>query len=195
MSKAMEHLKKDPVMNKLIHKHGELALTVSENLFKDLVSSIIGQQLSAKAAYTILRRVLCLMNNDLTVGNILELPDESLRKAGVSKNKVMYINNLAKAIDNKSIILETLEYLTNDDIIKQLTKIKGIGVWTAEMFLLFSLARNDVFSLGDKGLNTSINKLYSENNALHKNEIIEITQKWIPYRSYASLYLWKELDS
>ena len=195
MSKATEHLRSDFIISGLIDKFGELTLKGSESPFEDLVNSIIGQQLSGKAATVISKRVEALLSGNLSAASILTVPDCELRKVGVSNKKASYIKNLANAVERNVINLKSIKKLDDEDIIKQLTAIKGIGRWTAEMFLLFSLAREDVYSLGDGGLSRSINKLYSKGKPLGRGEITEITSKWRPYRSYASLYLWRALDA
>lgn len=216
--KYYEILCKDPVMQSLIEKYGELRLTddegykaVSASLqteiaggmrlqspkyFSDLAGAIVGQQLSAKAADTIWGRILNIVDGDMTAEKILNVSDEALRQAGCSRNKIRYIKNIAEAVNNHTLDLENIKQYDNEEIIRQLTAIKGVGRWTAEMFLIFSLAREDVFAFGDIGLLNAINKLYGKrDNTLNKEEVKAITEKWQAYRSYASLYLWKSLDN
>ena len=195
MSKAGKILSRDPVMKKLVGKYGELTLTESRDYFTDLASTIIGQQLSGKAAATIWKRVVALADDDVSADKILSVSDEALRQAGVSSNKTGYIKNLAQAVMDKSLNLENMLNHDNEEIIRQLTAIKGVGNWTAEMFLIFSLAREDVFSLGDGGLNSAVNRLYGNGAVLRKDEILKIAERWKPYRSIASLYLWRSLDN
>ena len=194
-SKAIKSLSRDPVMKKLIGKYGELTLSESKDYFTDLARTIVGQQLSGKAAATIWKRVAYLAGDDVTEGKIISIPDEALRQAGVSSNKTKYLKNLAQAIIDKSLNIENIQKYDDEEIIRQLTAIKGVGRWTAEMFLIFSLAREDVFSLGDGGLNNAVNRLYGNGAALGKDEISKIAEKWKPYRSIASLYLWRSLDN
>ncbi|MDR0311815.1 MAG: DNA-3-methyladenine glycosylase 2 family protein [Acidobacteriota bacterium] len=194
MKKAIKILSRDPVMKKLIGKYGELTLTGSDDYFTDLAGNIIGQQLSGKAAATIWKRVVALSDGDVSAGKILSISDEALRQAGTSSNKAKYIKNLAAAVMDKTLNLENIPEYDNEEIIRQLTAIKGIGRWTAEMFLIFSLAREDVFSIGDGGLNSAVNRLYGGGGVLGKGEIVNIAEKWKPYRSIASLYLWRSLD-
>ena len=197
MFKAREILSKDPVMKELINKYGELTLPAeNRNYFVDLAANIVGQQLSGKAADAIWKRVTALIDGDITANKILAIPDEALRQAGVSGNKVKYIKNLAGAAAYKTLDLENIQKYDDEEIIRQLIAIKGIGRWTAEMFLIFSLAREDVFSHGDGGLNGAIHRLYGNGaTALSKSAIAAITDKWKPYRSIASLYLWESLDN
>lgn len=196
VNKAKEKLSQDPVMKGLIDKYGELSLTERKSYFVDLASNIVGQQLSGKAADTIWKRVSALIDGDITAEKMLAVPDESFRQAGVSGNKTKYIKCLAQAVADKTLDLENIRKYDNEKIIRQLTAIKGIGRWTAEMFLIFSLAREDVFSHGDGGLNSAINRLYGkEGTVLSKSEICAITEVWASYRSIASLYLWRSLDN
>ena len=182
-------------MKKLVEDHGKLTLTESKDYFSDLASMIIGQQLSGKAAATIWKRVSALAGDNLSADKILSISDDALRQAGASSNKVKYIKNLAQAVIDKSLNLENMLNHDDEEIIRQLTAIKGVGRWTAEMFLIFSLARPDVFSLGDGGLNSAVNRLYGNGAVLEKDEILNIAEKWKPYRSIASLYLWRSLDN
>ena len=192
---AIKILSRDPVMKKLIGIYGELTLTESGDYFTDLARTIIGQQLSGAAAGTIWKRVVALAGEDLRPDKIISIPDDELRLAGVSSNKTKYIKNLAQAIIDKSLNIENIQTYDDEEIIRQLTAIKGVGRWTAEMFLIFSLAAKDVFSSGDGGLNSAVNKLYGNGAALDKDEILKITERWKPYRSIASLYLWRSLDN
>ena len=187
-------LSKDPIMKSLIEKYGELSLTESKDYFNDLINAIIGQLLSGKAAATIYKRVVALCDG-VTPEKILAVSDEALRAAGSSYGKIRCMKALAQAVIDKAVDLENIKQYADEEVIKQLTIIKGIGRWTAEMFLIFSLAREDVFSFGNGGLNSAINRLYGNGAALSKAEIKAITDKWQPYRSYASLYLWESLDN
>jgi len=218
MKKAIEHLSNDQVMKGLIEKHGELRLSDDEGYkaisvsvqaeitggkrlqspkyFSDLAGAIVGQQLSAKAADTIWGRVLKLVDGDMAAEKILAVSDDALRQAGCSRNKIAYIKNIAQAVVDNTLDLENIKQNDNEEVIRQLTTIKGVGRWTAEMFLIFSLAREDVFAFGDIGLLNAINKLYCKSDvALSKEEVKTITETWAPYRSFASLYLWRSLDS
>ena len=130
----------------------------------------------------------------MTPDKILNVSDEALRQAGCSGNKARYIKNIAQAVADKSLDLENIKQYDDEEIIRQLTAIKGVGRWTAEMFLIFSLAREDIFAFGDIGLLNAITKLYGNGASLSKGEVVAITEQWAPYRSYASLYLWRSLD-
>lgn len=209
-------LNQDPIMKSLTEKYGELTLTKSNDYFDDLINAIIGQLLSNKAAATIYKRIAKLCNDSssqeprrilnsaataeadfrgVTPENILAVSEESLRAAGSSYGKLRCMKALAQAVIEKTVDLESIDKYEDDEVIRQLTVIKGIGRWTAEMFLIFSLAREDIFSAGDGGLSSALNRLYGNGAALSKPEIRSITEKWHPYRSYASLYLWRSLDN
>lgn len=187
----------DPVIKKLIKKHGELSWRKDGevDLFEDLVDSIVSQQLSTKAAATIFGRFKNLFGNKFpTPKQILKTEDQKLRDVGLSWAKVKYVKSLADFIDREELVLENIKNLSDEEVINELTKVKGIGLWTAEMILIFSLKRPDVFSLGDLGLRKAISKLYGVDvNDLKKIE--EISLKWKPNRTIASRYLWKSLDS
>lgn len=166
------------------------------NLFLDLVETIIGQQLSVKAARTIINRFFELFGDktEITPEKMLKTDKELLRSKGISYQKISYIQSLATHILEGKLKLDILDQLPDDVVKRELVQVKGIGEWTAEMFLIFSLARPDVFSVGDLGLRTAIGKLYGIDRE-DKDEILKISQKWSPYRSTASLYLWSSLDN
>lgn len=193
--KAKKILARDLIMKGLINKYGELTLTESKECFADLARAIVAQQLSAKAADTIWKRVQALLGGEITAGKLLSVPDVDIRQAGVSSNKIKYMKNIARAVADKTLDFDNIRNCGDDEIIRQLTAIKGVGRWTAEMFLIFSLAREDVFSFGDGGLTSAINRLYGDGIPLTKDEIKTITDKWQPFRSIASLYLWRSLDN
>ncbi len=193
--KYKEVLSKDPIMKSLIEKYGELTLTENTDYFVHLISGIIGQLLSGKAADTIFNRVKVLCGGAVTPETICAAADESLRAAGSSYSKIRCMKALAQAVIDKTVDLEHIKQYDSEEVIRQLTVIKGIGRWTAEMFLVFCLAREDVFSFGDGGLNNAMKRLYGNGTALNKSEMKTITDTWQPYRSYASLYLWRSLDN
>lgn len=195
MTKALNHLKKDKILKKVIDKHGELIeIPESENIFKDIFEAIASQQLSIRASDTIINRVKILLKNKITPESFLKVDTEKLRKCGLSYSKIKYIKDLSDKVIKSEIDLENLKNLENEDVILELVKVKGIGRWTAEMILIFTLKREDVFSVGDLGLRNAVSKLYN----IDKNniEIIEgISLQWKPYRSLASRYLWKSLQT
>lgn len=194
LQKALDHLRKDVVLRAVIEEHTCPDSERGEDLFKEITTSIIGQQLSVKAADTITQRFVTLYNGFPSAEEILNTDDETLKSTGVSRAKVKYIKGLSEAVLRKELDLEKIKKLPDEEFINELTKIKGIGRWTAEMILIFALKRPDVFSMGDLGLRTAVSRLYLvERNDIAKIE--KITLKWRPYRSLASRYLWKSLNN
>lgn len=192
------HLSKDPVMVNLVQRHQLPEITPETNLFLALVDIITSQQLSTKAGATIFNRLLDLLKpktkSQITPQDLLNLSHDLLRSAGLSNSKANYIHSLAHAIRNQELDLSNLESLSDEEIISEITKLKGLGPWSAEMFLIFSLKRPDVFSVGDLGLRTAVANLYGvDRNDLKK--INEISLSWSPHRSFASRLLWKSLDN
>lgn len=200
-NKIISHFKKtDSKLYKVLEKvhkiHGDEIFTLikHELLFDRLVESIISQQLSVKASNAIYKRILELLpNKKLTPQNLLKVKDEDLRSSGLSFGKIKYIKDLSQKVRDGELDLEKLDQLDNEEIINQLTKVKGIGKWTAEMFLMFALARPDIFSHGDLGLQNAIKRIYE----LKKYDPIiveEIVIKWSPYRTIAAKILWQSLE-
>jgi len=167
------------------------------NYFKSLVEAIISQQLSNKAADTIILRFRQLFKQSgfPTPRQVLRMPDAGIRRAGLSFGKISYIKDLARRIEKKQLNLRKLRYLADEELIIQLTEVKGIGRWTAEMFLMFSLERPDVFSHGDLGLRNAIHKLYGFKKSPTVKQVEKIIAKWRPHRTLASRYLWRSLDN
>lgn len=194
--KALKYLSQaDPKMAALIKNHKVDRFKIRENSFHGLVESIISQQLSTKAARTIRERFrLTLGSPNYTYKHILKTPFEKLREAGLSGSKARYIQGLALAMESKTLNFKKLITLDDEQVIEELVKHKGVGRWTAEMFLIFTLGRPDVFSVGDWGLRNAVIKIYKPKNA-ETNTILRISEKWKPYRSTACLYLWASLDN
>lgn len=184
----------DPILNNLYEKYGPHKFEDrSEKLLEELIESIISQQLSIKAANTIYSRFLKLFNNKFpSEKQIIEVDIELLRSAGMSYSKGQYIKNIAKAFEDKLIEVDKIKKMSDEEVIENLTKIKGVGKWTAEMTLIFTLKREDVFSIGDAGLKRAIKNLYH----LEKDsDILELSKTWKPKRSFASWYLWRSLEN
>ncbi|SDO02438.1 DNA-3-methyladenine glycosylase II [Paenibacillus sp. yr247] len=184
----------DSKLASLIELIGDLTLTPSHVPFESLVMSIISQQLSAKAAATIKSRVkviLPIISPEL----VLAAEEEAIRQCGVSYPKIRYIRDLSSKVMNGEVILDNLHELDNAELLKQLTSVKGIGAWTAEMFLIFTLGRPDVMSIGDAGLQRAAKWLHTLADRKDGNYLGEIAPNWTPYRSFASLYLWRAIDS
>lgn len=202
MDKFRKHLKNsDPILYEIYLKTTidedyltQLEERRSENFFKSLCDEIISQQLSSKVANVIFDRFINLYpNGDLTPKKLLETKDETLRSCGISFSKIKYLKDLAEKVNSGELNLEMLPQLSNEEVIEELTKVKGIGVWTAEMFLMFSLGREDIFSHGDLGLKNAIKKIYKLENPT-REEVEIIVTKWSPYRSYACKILWRSLS-
>jgi len=195
-SQAINHLRKDPVLSRVLDRYTVSLPGISTNLFYDLLEAIISQQLSNKAATTIFGRFLALFPKGKTPcpEEILELGDEDFRSCGLSRQKSSYLKSLAEEIVSNKLVLKKLQSLSDEEVITSLTTVKGIGRWTAEMSLIFSLGRLDIFSIGDLGLRTAVAKLYGVDKE-DKRQIETISQAWSPYRSLACLYLWKSLDN
>ena len=197
--KIQKHFQKvDPILFKVfqeITNLEELAPRLRKDYFFSLCKQIINQQLSGKAADKIFGRFIELFpDKKITEEHMLKLSDYAIREVGASWAKVKYLKDLARKVEQKAVHLERLPQLSNEEVIKELTKIKGIGVWTAEMFLMFSLGREDVFSHGELGLRRSIEKIYNISNPT-RTRIEAISLKWVPFRTWACMILWSYRDN
>lgn len=182
------------VLEKIEENLEEISPILPQEYFLHLCREIISQQLGSKVANKFLERFIVLFpDKKITSKALLKLSDEKLRGIGVSWAKVKYLRNLASKIENKEVILQNLPSFKDEDVILHLTKVKGIGNWTAEMFLMFSLGRPNIFSHGDLGLRRAIEKIYNLKNP-NKEKVEKLTQKWSPYRTWACRILWKSLD-
>lgn len=159
-----------------------------------LTSSIISQQISTKAAAKIKQRFFDMVGENYDPQNILNYDIEQLRSVGLSRQKASYIHSIAKHTLDKSVDFDVLDTLSDQEVIDELIQIRGVGVWTAEMFLIFTLARPDVFSTGDLGLVNAVKRLYDLDD-ISTDEIIVISGQWSPHKSIASLALWSSLDN
>lgn len=191
---AQSVLQKDRYIGPLIVQFGPCNLTAlsKEQYFERLVRAIIGQQLSTKAATTIFERVKNAVKGDLSARTLHLFSGEKLKACGLSRAKVSYIQDLAEKTVSGKLKLCALEKMSNEEVTHALVAVKGVGVWTAEMFLMFSLARPDVFPVGDLGIRKAIVKLLCHD--MTKEEMVEFAIRWKPYRTVASYYLWKYLD-
>lgn len=188
---ALKHLKDaDNRMGQLIDKAGDIQRTILPDPLTALVESIVYQQLAFAAANTIWQRVLSRLG-EIAPQNILEAEFDVLRACGLSSSKIQYIRNIAEAFQSGYLTADAFESLSNEEIIKKLVHIKGIGQWTAEMFLMFCLGREDVFSYKDLGLRNGIQWLYGLNEAPSQRYCDELIKTWSPYATIASLYLWE----
>ncbi len=188
--------KQDVQLGKLIKSIGNYSIQIHDNLFESLLKSIVYQQLAGSAANAIYSRFLLYYDNTLpTPEQIILTPDTVLRfRIGLSFKKIEYIKNLATKIASGELNIHNLPKLQDEEIITELVKVKGIGRWTAEMFLIFSLKRADVIPLDDLGVKKAIQKLYNLSNLPTHEYMLEVSSKWKPYRSIATWYLWKSLS-
>ena len=187
--------KADSAMGVVIERYDIIEYELRTDYLSALLANIVGQQLSGKVADVIWRRFEALMDGGLTAEKVLAADDEKLRGVGMSRNKAAYVKNIARAVVVGSLTLDGFGNMSDEAIIGQLTAIKGIGAWTAEMFLIFSLGRLDIFSKGDGGLVRAINNLYGNGSELTVKERLAVSENWKPFRSIASLYLWRSLDN
>ncbi|MDI9473813.1 MAG: DNA-3-methyladenine glycosylase [Bacillota bacterium] len=184
----------DSKFSPIISAVGDIEVELEPDLFVSLVSTIVGQQLSNKVLEIIWNRFDTLLQGEVTPEKILNLPDEKIREVGISYRKIEYIKNLAQKVLNGELDLVALESFSDQEVIEKLVELKGIGVWTAEMLLIFSLGRNDVFSVRDLGLRRGVTRLYDLGD-VSDDEVAKIAAKWSPYRTFASLYLWRYFSS
>lgn len=196
MKHVLEHFKKtDPILYEVGLKVSVPARVPSGNLFADLCDHIISQQLSVKAGDAIFKRFIALFpKGDITPKQTLKIKPQMLRDIGLSWSKVKYIHDLAQKVVDKTVVLQDLETMNDEDIIVTLTKVKGIGVWTVEMFLMTSMGREDIFSYGDLGLRKAIKRWYKLEQTPTKEQAEYIAQKWSPYRTFACRILWRSLE-
>jgi DNA-3-methyladenine glycosylase II len=166
-----------------------------QDYFGSLVKHIVSQQLSVRAAATIHARLETLVDGEVQPESILRLRNEDLRTAGLSGRKVRYVNSLATSFINSPSLFESLDSLQDEQIIDELIQINGIGRWTGEMFLIFTLGRLDVFAVDDLGLRRAIERYYHVPPNSPKSTYLAIAEVWRPHRSIASLYLWASLDN
>ena len=191
---ACKHLmKKDRVMKRLIPQFGEASLQSRGDAFVTLARSIVGQQVSVKAAQTVWDR-FSLLPRKITPANVLKLKVDDMRAAGLSARKVEYIVDLALHFDNGALHVKKWSEMTDDAIIDELVAIRGIGRWTAEMFLMFHLMRPNVLPLDDVGLINGISHNYFSGEAVSRSEAREVAAAWAPYCSVATWYIWRSLD-
>jgi DNA-3-methyladenine glycosylase II len=196
MRKALNHLKKaDPVLASIIQRVGPFKIEYREPVFQTLVRSIVYQQLHGKAAATIFGRLMAAAKQDpLTPESILRLRPAKMRALGLSGQKMKYIRELARLTRDGEVDFERCSTLEDTDVIEHLTRVKGIGVWTVHMFLIFALRRPDILPTGDLGVRAAIKKAYGLADLPKPEEMERIAASWRPYCSVASWYLWRSLD-
>lgn len=183
-------------MRAIIERVGPYKIQHREPTFETLVRSIVYQQLSGKVAAVILGRLVAMMpDGKITPAAVLKLTPARMRKAGLSKQKVAYIRDLARKTNKGHVKFEALVDLADHEVIEHLTQVKGIGVWTAHMFLIFALRRLDILATGDLGVRVAIRKAYQLDELPHPKKVEELAAAWRPYASVAVWYLWRSLDS
>ena len=185
--------RQDPLFGKLIQSQTLKPRAKRNDYFESLCRSIIGQQVSVKAAAAIFERFKTATN--LQPQKVLNLSEEQIKIIGLSKQKTNYITDLARHFVNDPNVYNHLESQTDKQVISELTNVKGIGEWTAQMFLMFTLGRSDIFAPDDAGLQRAMQKLYGWETVPPKKELNKTAQKWIPYRTIACLHLWQSLDN
>lgn len=196
MRKAIRHLRSsDPVLAALIQRVGPYALQSREPSFETLVRSIVNQQISGKVASVLLERLTsALPGREMTPSTVLKLTPEQMRGFGLSSAKTAYIRDLAERTQSGEVVFEDIHNSSDEEVIEHLTRVKGIGVWTAHMFLIFALQRPDVLPIGDLGVRTAIRKAYDLETLPTPKEVAEIAIPWHPFCSIATWYLWRSLD-
>jgi DNA-3-methyladenine glycosylase II len=200
---ALRALRKaDPVMASLIERYGDPDGVMARrgrrpgDAYGALLRSIVGQQLSSKAARTIYERLIALFDNRTpTPRELLDTDPEEIRAAGLSRAKVTFLRDLAEHVEDGELDLEKLPELPDEEVLDQLTQVKGLGPWTVDMFLIFHLGRPDVLPVGDQGIRRAVQIEYGLDELPDASELERIAEPWRPHRSLACLYLWRSLDS
>ncbi len=193
--KATLHLKKsDPILAAIIERIGPCKIEFGEPTFHSLAESSLYQQLNGKAAATIFDRFTALAGDPLTPQGILKLTDAQMREVGLSRQKTSYLRDLSEKTDAGLLAFERLAEMAEEDVIAHLTQVKGVGVWTAHMFLMFTLRRPDILPTGDYGVQAAIKKHYKKRKWPKPDVMHKIAKPWAPYRSIACWYLWRSLD-
>jgi DNA-3-methyladenine glycosylase II len=196
MRKAINHLKKaDPVMAAIIERIGPCRIEYGPPEFHSLAEAIVYQQLNGKAAVTIFERFAALAGKPLTAEGIKKLTDEQMRSVGLSKQKSSYLRDMAERAASGQLDFSRLHELPDEEVIKHLTQVKGVGVWTAQMFLMFTLKRPNVLPTGDFGVQMAIKRHYNKRKMPKPAQMEKIAKPWEPYRSIACWYLWKSIDT
>jgi DNA-3-methyladenine glycosylase II len=194
--KILEHFDdRDPIMSEVIRNYGPFRLSKNGNYFLVLCRAIIAQQISTKAADSIFSKFNGLFNHlSPTPERVLSLSDSELRSAGLSGQKVAYLKDLSEKFQEKFIRPRKLPHLSNEEVSQNLTNVYGIGPWTAEMFLIFSLNRLDVLPVGDLGFRAGVKKIYSLRNMPSLKKLNTLGKKWSPFQTIAVWYAWRTID-
>jgi DNA-3-methyladenine glycosylase II len=196
MQEAIHHLRRsDPILSAIIERVGSYQIQFRNPDFESLAKAIVYQQLSGKVAAVIYSRFLAAVKGRMTPEEVLKLRPDRMRRLGLSKQKTLYIRDLARHTRDRKVAFEDLAGLSDQEVIDRLTQVKGIGVWTVHMFLIFALRRHDVLPTGDLGIRTAIRRAYALEDLPTPAEMETIAGKWRPYCSVASWYLWRSLES
>jgi DNA-3-methyladenine glycosylase II len=191
-------MRRDPVLAPIVRKYKDRTILETPSLdpFSALVRTITSQQLSTKAAATIHRRILDLMPDGVATPESIErTTDDQLRAAGLSRQKIAYVRDLAKHAANGELPLPSLNTLADEDVIAAITRVKGLGRWSAEMFLMFRLHRADVLPVDDLGIVVAVQRLYGLRKRPKADRLRKIAEPWRPYRTVACWYLWRSLEN
>lgn len=195
---GINHLmENDSCLRKIIEANPQCNLKPQRKYFLRLVEIIIAQQLSVRAAATIYKRFTSYYQGNISSSIILSTSDETLRNLGISTNKVKFIKDIAQKIENKQLNLKGIISKSEEEISRELIQVKGIGVWSIHMFLMFTLCRLDVLPVGDLGIRKAVQNIYKLKSLPDEQTIAKIAKKnrWSPYSSIASWYLWRSLDN
>jgi DNA-3-methyladenine glycosylase II len=195
MRQAINHLKKsDPVLRAIIERIGPFRMEYGPPEFHSLAEAIVYQQLNGKAAVSIFKRFAALAGEPLTPEGILKLTEEQMRSVGLSKQKSSYLRDMAERAMSGQLDFSRLHEMSDEEVIKHLIQVKGVGVWTAQMFLMFTLKRPNVLPTGDFGVQMAIKKHYNKRKLPKPVQMEKLAKPWEPYRSIACWYLWKSMD-
>jgi DNA-3-methyladenine glycosylase II len=195
MRATLQHLRKDPVLAGIIARVGPCAMQFREPTFETLVRSIVYQQLSGKVASVIFKRLHEAAGEEhLTPAGIMRMRPERMRRVGLSGQKTLYIRELAKHSRRGKIVFEALPEMDDAEVIAHLTQVKGIGVWTAQMFLMFALRRPDILPVSDLGIRSAMKKAYGLKELPKPGEMEKIAAAWKPHTTIACWYLWRSLE-
>jgi DNA-3-methyladenine glycosylase II len=195
MRAAVNHLKKsDPVLRAIIARVGSCRIEYGPPEFHSLAEAIVYQQLNGKAAVTIFKRFAALAGKPVTPTGILKLTDSQMRSVGLSKQKSSYLRDMAERTARGELNFGNLHELSDGEVIRHLTQVKGVGEWTAQMFLMFTLKRPNVLPTGDFGVQMAIKKHYKKRKLPKPSTMEKLAGPWEPYRSFACWYLWRSLD-
>jgi len=192
---AHETLRADPQMATLVDRWGPVEVAPAEDEFERLAVSIVNQQLSTASATAVRERVFDLLDGQVTPDRVLAADERALREAGLSTAKVEYVRNAARAFQERDLTREGLADHDDQAVIDALTDIRGVGTWTAHMYLIFALAREDILPLGDLAVRKGIQQVYGNGAELSRDEMREVAAAWRPYRSYGTRYIWLEYEN